>query len=171
MANEKQIVKRTKNGVVQYFGTHTDAVQFVDGNTKHALTDYVVTHVTLETNQQDNKKYLLFKNSADSVVYRMDATELVKDGMLQSVSIITIGGKEYLHFDFNTASGVTDIDIPLSDIFDSDLYYTKTEVNEEFNLLVGQIENGNVVAGQANDVNYPLPTDAEIANVINEIEV
>jgi hypothetical protein len=62
-------------------------------------------------------------------VYSFDASSFVIDGMVDDVRIETLSGDSYLVIDFNTASGKEDIEIPISDIFDADNYYTKTEVD------------------------------------------
>ena len=59
----------------------------------------------------------------------IDASQFIVDGMIDDVRIETISGTSYLVIDFNTASGKEDIQIPLTDIFNPDNYYTKNEVN------------------------------------------
>ena len=64
----------------------------------------------------------------------IDATAFIKDGMVNEVKIgePTSGessGVTCLIVTFNTDAGKEDIEIPLSRIFDSSLYYTKTEVD------------------------------------------
>lgn len=56
----------------------------------------------------------------------VDASDFVKDGMVENVYIDKNGN---LVIDFNTDSGITDISIPLTDIFDPSNYYTKSEVD------------------------------------------
>ena len=55
----------------------------------------------------------------------VDASDFVKDGMVEDVRI----ENGNLVIDFNTDSGITDISIPLTDIFDPSNYYTKSEVD------------------------------------------
>lgn len=55
----------------------------------------------------------------------VDASDFVVDGMVEDVRI----ENGNLVIDFNTDSGITDISIPLTDIFDPSNYYTKTEVD------------------------------------------
>jgi len=38
--------------------------------------------------------------------------------------------KDCLIFDFNTDSGITDIEIPIDSIFNANNYYTKTEIDD-----------------------------------------
>lgn len=55
----------------------------------------------------------------------VDASDFVVDGMVEDVRI----ENGNLVIDFNTDSGITDISIPLTDIFDPSNYYTKTEID------------------------------------------
>lgn len=66
-----------------------------------------------------------FYNASGTVVASIDASDFIKDGMIEDVRI----ENGYLVIDFNTASGVEDIEIPLSDIFDPDNYYDKTAID------------------------------------------
>jgi hypothetical protein len=93
----------------------------------------------------------------------IDATPFIKDGMISDVRVE--GGN--LVIDFNTDSGIEDISIPLTDFFDPQFYYNKTEVdallaekqNEIYNLkkIVGDI-GGNVV--------YNLPGEGKSFNTL-----
>ena len=60
-----------------------------------------------------------------TVLAYVDASDFVVDGMVEDVRI----ENGNLVIDFNTDSGITDISIPLTDIFDPSNYYTKTEVD------------------------------------------
>jgi len=55
----------------------------------------------------------------------IDATPFIVDGMVSNVEI----SNGYLIITFNTDSGKQPIQIPLTDIFNPDDYYTKTDVN------------------------------------------
>ena len=63
-----------------------------------------------------------------TVVARIDATEFIKDGMVDSVEIT--GGN--LVISFNTDAGVEDIEIPLTNIFNPANYYDKTAADGRF---------------------------------------
>ena len=67
--------------------------------------------------------------SQGTLVDSIDARPFIKDGMVDSVTLIELSGDTYLHIVFNTDAGKEPIDIPLGDIFDADNYYTKDEVD------------------------------------------
>lgn len=88
-----------------------------------------------------------------TVLASIDATDFIKDGMVDSVSIETISGVKYLVITFNTEAGKEDIQIPLSDIFDPDLYYTKTQVDALLSAITASIEElDEVTANAINDL-------------------
>ena len=66
------------------------------------------------------------------LVDSLDATKFIKDGMVDTVSLIELSGDTYLHIVFNTDAGKEPIDINLGDLFDADNYYTKAEADETF---------------------------------------
>ena len=86
-------------------------------------------------NYDSNSKRINFYNTSTggTVLAYVDATDFIKDGFLQSVTIEnkTISGESVpcLVFVWNVDSGVQETDIPLSGIFDASNYYTKTEVD------------------------------------------
>lgn len=67
--------------------------------------------------------------SQGTLVDSIDARPFIKDGMVDSVTLIELSGDTYLHIVFNTDAGKEPLDIPLGDIFDADNYYTKQEVD------------------------------------------
>ena len=79
---------------------------------------------------------IIFYDKKGQVIDTIDATDFIKDGMVDGVAIVDNGGVKSLVIDFNTDSGKQDVSIPLTDFFDPSLYYTKTEINT----LSGEIE-------------------------------
>lgn len=71
-------------------------------------------------------KTINFFNANGVSISSIDATDFVKDGMIDDVKIEN--GK--LIIVFNTDSGKETIEIPLTDIFDPSNYYTKAETDE-----------------------------------------
>ena len=85
---------------------------------------------------------LLFRQG-DEVVAVVDATPLLKDGMVSSVEVS--GGK--LVVTFNTDAGKEPVEIPLTDIFDPASYYDKVAADGRF-ALKGEM---SVAAGTGAD--------------------
>lgn len=75
-----------------------------------------------------NTKQIELRNTSDAVISSIDATDFIKDGMLDSVTVS--GGN--LNFVFNTDAGKETISIPLTDFFDASAYYTKAEIDGTF---------------------------------------
>lgn len=69
-------------------------------------------------------KTIVFKHDS-TVKSTIDATDFIKDGMVSSVTIT--GGNMVITF--NTDAGHEDIELALTDIFNPDDYYTKTDIN------------------------------------------
>lgn len=89
--------------------------------TSHQSLDGLFNSVEYDS----SAKRINFKDKTKTVVGYVDASDFVKDGMVEDVRIEN--GR--LVIDFNTDSGITDISIPLTDIFNADNYYTKSEVD------------------------------------------
>ena len=92
--------------------------------TSHQSLDGLFNSVEYDS----SAKRINFKDKTNTVVGYVDASDFVKDGMVEDVRIEN--GR--LVIDFNTDSGTTDISIPLTDIFNADNYYTKSEVDNGF---------------------------------------
>ena len=116
-------------------------------------------------------KYVEFFNGSTKV-FEYDASEFVIDGMVDNVEIKTIssGGTnvDVLAITFNVESGKNEIDIPLSDIFDPDLYYTKTEVDSK---LSGKVDT-SAFTSYSGSIESRLSEDEEVTsaalNALNE---
>jgi len=99
-----------------------------------------------------------FYNASGTVVASIDASDFVKDGMIEDVRI----ENGYLIIDFNTESGIQDIQIPLTDIFDPDNYYDKTAVDD---LLADKANSADVYTKSE------VYTKAEVDEAIAEIDL
>lgn len=86
--------------------------------------------------------------NGETVIAYIDATQFIKDGMVDNVEI----KNSKLVITFNTDSGKEPIELSLSDIFNPDNYYTKTDIDgknfvtvtrltEAVEALGGEIEN------------------------------
>ena len=108
-------------------------------------------------------KYVEFYNGSTKV-FEYDASAFVIDGMVQNVEIkdVTISGESVtcLVISFNTEAGKQDINIPISEIFDANNYYTKTEVD---NALSGKLDT-SIFITYSGDVDSRLSEDEEVTS-------
>lgn len=72
-----------------------------------------------------------------SVIAYVDASPFIVDGMVNDVRI----ENGYLVIDFNTDSGKQDISIPLTDIFNPNNYYTKSETDSQLTQKQAEIDD------------------------------
>ena len=86
----------------------------------------------------DTEKKIIFKSGGENgeIVGRLDATPFIKDGMIDKVDVVNSD----IVITFNTAAGKNDIKIPISKIFDSSQYYTKTEIDNSLKECINNIE-------------------------------
>lgn len=87
------------------------------------------------------------ETTGGTVLAYIDATDFIKDGMVSNVEIKTVSGETSLVISFNTDAGKEDIVIPISQIFDADNYYTKTEVDGALSSITSDITS---VSGSVN---------------------
>ena len=109
---------------------------------------YLTQHQSLDglfesVEYDSSTKRINFKDKTRTVVDYVDASDFVVDGMVEDVRI----ENGNLVIDFTTDSGITDISIPLTDIFDPSNYYTKTEVDD----LTADFASIKDVDGAVND--------------------
>ena len=67
--------------------------------------------------------------TAGTKVFEYDASPFLIDGMVESVEVVTVDNVKYLRITWNSAAGGQVTDIPLGDLFDPSLYYTKEEID------------------------------------------
>ena len=93
----------------------------------------------------------------------LDATKFIKDGMVDTVSLIELSGDTYLHIVFNTDAGKEPIDINLGDLFDADNYYTKAEADETFQPI------GDYLTKESGDTLYQPVGDYALRSELPEV--
>jgi len=111
------------------------------------------------------EKKINFKDISGTVISSIDASDFVVDGMVKDVKIEN--GK--LIIDFNTDSGIEDIEIPLTDIFNPDNYYDKDAIDAKIIALenADTALQGNITA----EATARADKDTELNTKINvEIE-
>jgi len=130
---------------------------------------YLTQHQSLadvfgKVNYDSSTKRINFYGKDDTsmtnVLGYVDASSFVVDGMVEDVRI----ENGNLVIDFNTDSGITDITIPLTDIFDPSNYYTKTEIDTA---LAGKANSSSLATvattGSYNDLtNKPTIPAAQV---------
>lgn len=81
-------------------------------------------------------KRINFYDNGGNIVSYIDATDFIKDGMVSNVAI----SEGNLVITFNTDAGQEPISIALTDIFNSENYYNKTEVDGKLALKADKTE-------------------------------
>jgi hypothetical protein len=113
---------------------------------------YLTQHQSLATLFDDvaydsQTKRINFKHG-DTVLAYIDATDFIKDGMVSDVQIVN--GK--LTISFNTDSGQAPIEIPITDIFNPNNYYTKEQVDTA---LQGKVDKS--IIGDLGNISEEVP--------------
>ena len=83
------------------------------------------TKVDSASYNSDEKKIVFSANGNE--VASIDATDFVKDGMIESVEL----DGTVLKITFNTEAGKEEISVDLKDVFNTDSYYTKEETDAQ----------------------------------------
>ena len=129
---------QTISGEVQ---TLSGKVQTLSG--KSVTSGEVQTMINGAVSDYPNKaeysstdKNIYFKhNNTILTSMTIDATDFIKDGMVESVEVVQNGGTSYLKIVWNLdgSSGSTKdtIYLNIGDLFEADNYYTKTEINNK----------------------------------------
>ena len=100
---------------------------------KDSSTDYDMSWRTVNIGSQivydSSNKVISLKDASGNVLGTpIDATDFIKDGMVSDVSVYDGN----LVISFNTDAGKEDIAIPLTEMFDSSNYYTKSESDTKY---------------------------------------
>ena len=133
----------------------------VGDDTRPSITvDGVKTTLNLANRiEWDSNAKTLKLYSGNHLLGSVDGTSWVKDGMVQSAAIVG----NNLEITFNTDAGKEKISVPLTDIFNPDNYYNKTEIDSKFENVsisdeyVKSIEN--VTSGPVGEVYLKVKTN------------
>ena len=93
-----------------------------------ATVQEAVENLFASVEYDDNAKKIIFKNSDGEQVGEVDATDFIKDGMVNGATIEN--GK--LIITFNEESGSENVELDLTDIFNPSNYYTATECDNKY---------------------------------------
>lgn len=132
--------------------------------------DLLTLFDSAEYNSQTKK--IIFKHG-DTVLVQIDATDFIKDGMVSNVEIVD----NKLVISFNTDSGKENIEIPLSEIFNPNDYYTKAQIDAKEQNINASIAlkanitdlNAETTARQDADTALQNGLDSLALNLANEI--
>ena len=130
-------------------------------DTRPSITvDGVKTTLNLANKiEWDSSEKKLKLYSGNHLLGSVDGASWVKDGMVESAAIVG----NNLEITFNTDSGKEKISVPLTDIFNPDNYYNKTEIDSKFENVsisdeyVKSIEN--VTSGPVGEVYLNVKTN------------
>lgn len=147
--NKIKIYEELESGVAGGFVTDVSQV-----NGMSAIVESVAAGDVTSAALNSTTSKIEFKNAAGTKLFEIDAKPFIKDGMLKSVTI----SNGNLVFTFNE-DGINPVSIPLTDIFNPNNYYNKSEIDE----MAGDIKTKEAitVAGGplADDLGDNWPTD------------
>lgn len=95
-----------------------------------------VSGLFADASYDSQTKRINFLDNGGNIVSYIDATDFIKDGMVSNVAI----SEGNLVITFNTDAGQEPISIALTDIFNSENYYNKTEVDGKLALKADKTE-------------------------------
>ena len=173
----------TKDNIVEKFQAVANVVAGSQEDVSHRL-EQIETEVALKANSADlltlfdsaeynsQTKKIVFKHG-DTVLVQIDATDFIKDGMVSNVEIVD----NKLVISFNTDSGKENIEIPLSEIFNPNDYYTKAQIDakeQNINASIALKANSADLAtvatsGSYNDLN-DKPTIPDTSEFVTKTE-
>lgn len=113
--------------------------------------------------ESDGANHSIVFYHGSTYIDSIDATPFLKDGMISDVRV----ENGNLIIDFNTDSGIEDISIPLTEFFDPELYYSKTEVDALLAEKESEIYSLKKIVGDiGGDVTYDLPGEGKSFNTL-----
>lgn len=106
----------------------TNDLRFITASDGSITNKALASEAVYSGTYDSNSKKILLKNKANTTLAEIDATAFIKDGMVSQVEV----SNGNLVITFNTDAGKNPISVPISDIFDANNYYTKTEADSKF---------------------------------------
>ena len=135
----------TKKLDVSAYTAYTAATNTTLGSKANAADVYTTANTYTKTEVNNNikdffdgaeynstDKRINFKHGSTVKAY-IDATDFIKDGMVDNVEVKAVNNVTCLVITFNTDSGKEAINVPIADIFDATNYYTKSEIDTALN--------------------------------------
>lgn len=142
---------------------HTHTAEEVGAMATSERSNYLTTATTIpnvdnyfdSVEYDSNSKRINFKHGSTIKGY-VDASNFIKDGMVSSVTV----SNGNLVITFNTEAGREDITLALTEIFNPNNYYTKTDADGKF--LTGYTETDPTVPSWAKAASKPSYTATEV---------
>lgn len=106
----------------------TNDLGFITDSDSSITNKALASEAVYSGTYDSNSKKIFLKNKANTTLAEIDATAFIKDGMVSQVEV----SNGNLVITFNTDAGKNPISVPISDIFDANNYYTKTEADSTF---------------------------------------
>ena len=132
----------------------------------YSTTAVAVTGATYNT----TNKTIDLKNAAGTVVSTVDATAFIKDGMVSNVEVKNVASSgTCLVITFNTDAGKDAINIPISQIFDANNYYTKADLTGSSTTVVVAKASSATTAASAGSVALSNVSGADDLKAIEAI--
>lgn len=126
-----------------------------------------VTGLFADASYDSQTKRINFYDKDENIVSYIDATDFIKDGMVSNVEI----SEGNLVITFNTDSGKEPITIPLTDIFNPNNYYSKTESDAKYaTQVVVNEEIASRIAGDG-ELNAALQAKADKSDTYTKTQV
>ena len=111
-----------------------DAEEALDAKIENEINERK-TNAIANAEYNSSAKTINFFNINDELIDSIDATDFIKDGMIDSVTLVTESGTTYLVIVWNTDAGKEETRIDIGDLFDADNYYSKPEIDEKVTAL------------------------------------
>lgn len=108
--------------------TNTSALDFIKNKPNMAAIQQWLAQTVCGGAYNSTLKRLEFKDKDNTLLFSIDATAFIKDGMVTNVAIVNGN----LVITFNTDSGQEPISIPITNIFNPNNYYTKDDIDLTF---------------------------------------
>ena len=144
--------------------TSGEVQTMIDASVSGKADTTALTQFFNDAEYDSTAKTINFLNG-NTVLATINATDFIKDGMVDSVEIKTISGESYLAITFNEDSGKEEIDIPISDIFDASNYYTKAEVDASLSSATADMATKTWVGNQGYITSVDLSNYATLGDV------
>ena len=154
-----------------------DKVTDLSGDVTSLSTDVANNRANIQTLSGDMTDFFdgaEYVSSAHTIIFKhgevtkgsIDASDFIKDGMVSSVTV----KDGNLVISFNTDAGHEDITLPLSQIFNPDNYYNKTEINALSGVVANNVTNiSNVSGTAANNLSKINGLSSTVANNTSNI--